>query len=268
MLHRHWGRMAALAVAMTVVAACARDEGETATGDSAALSQTAGGDVAGTMLSPAAVTAFLSTVNQGEIEAGQLAQEKATNAQVRQFAQMMVRDHRQADSAATGGATPSGATAGQPGATAGRPDSAAGHTPGQPAATSQPGSTAGAQGNLATVTADMHSKHQQLMTSLRNTARGRGFDSTYMAAMVTGHQEVLQQLQQMRSGIGNTAGGTTPAAGARTDTGARAATGTTQSAGTPTAGTMQSNVESAVQMVQRHLERAQEIQRALGGNNR
>ncbi len=235
-----------LAMATSVMAACARDEGEVATGDSATLSQTAGGDVAGSMLSPAAVTAFLSTVNQGEIEAGQLAQEKATNAQVRQFAQMMVTDHRQAENQGSG-----------QGATGTQSDSAAR----QPGAATQPGSTAGAQGNLATVTADMHAKHQQLMTTLRNTARGRGFDSTYMAAMVTGHQEVLQQLQQMRSGLSNAAGGATPM-----DTGTRSTTGTTQPAGTPSSGNMQSQVETAVQMVQRHLDRAQEIQRALGGN--
>ena len=260
MLQRHWGRIMMLAMATSVVAACARDEGDVATGDSATLSQTAGGDVAGAMISPAAVTAFLSTVNQGEIEAGQLAQEKATNAQVRQFAQMMVTDHRQAENQASGQTTTptSGSQAGA--AQSGTPQSGTA----QPSGTQPRGTaTTGAQGNLAPVTADMQAKHQQLMTTLRNMARGRGFDSTYMAAMVTGHQEVLQQLQQMRSGISNATGGTTP-----TDTGARGTTGTTQPAGTPSSSTMQSQVESAVQMVQRHLDRAQEIQRSLGGGNR
>jgi putative membrane protein len=189
-----------LAAAVFAVGACAGEDTDAGYDSGAAVSQTAGGDVAGSSTSLAMAAAFLTTVNQGEVEAGQLAQDKATNAQVKQYAQLMVTDHRQAQDQLQGHATADSTAAGQ-------------------------------------ATADLHAKHQQVMQALQSTAKGRAFDSTYVAAMVTGHEDVLQRLQTLRSGAGTAS----------------------------QAGTMQSHVESSVQMVQRHLDRAREIQRSLGG---
>jgi putative membrane protein len=238
MRERQWGRFLMVAAMMFAVAACADDRADDGVyGDTTAMGRTAGGDVAATsMSSPAAVTAFLSTVNQGEIQAGELAGDKATNAQVRQYAQMIVTDHTRLQEELH---------------TEARADSmAAGH-----------------------VVADLHAKHEQLMTTLRNTAKGRGFDSAYVAAMVTGHQDALRQLDQMRSGVGSATTGTS------TDTGMRSGTaygtqrqdtgrpGTTQPAGTTAHGNLQATIESARQVIQRHLERGQELQRTLTGSN-
>ena len=44
-------------------------------------------------LPPSDIAGIVMTVHEGEIEQGQAAAQKATNAQVREFAQMMVTDH-------------------------------------------------------------------------------------------------------------------------------------------------------------------------------
>ena len=244
MLAMHWRPMSVV-VAATLFAAAAcgtgDDAGDTAGADSGAVTS-AGGDIASAP-SPAIVMGFLTTVNRGEIEAGELAEEKATNARVKEYARMMVADHERA--------LKEGGAAGDTAATA---------TPvGQPAV-------------------DAQAKHEQTMNTLRTTAKGRAFDSTYIAMMVTGHQDVLARLEGMK-GTGNSlsatpAGGTAGAAGttSATPAGARPATGnpgavgspgTTQPAGSAVNDPMHTQVQNSIEMVRTHLERAQEIQRSL-----
>src|SRR5687767_12451640 len=135
----HWRPMSVvMAAAVFAVAACGTgdDASDSAGADTGAV-RSAGGDVASAP-SPAIVTGFLTTVNRGEIEAGELAEEKATNARVKEYARMMVADHERAMKEAGSGA-----------------DTAATATPvGQPAV-------------------DAQAKHEQTMNTLRTTAKGR-----------------------------------------------------------------------------------------------
>ena len=256
------GRMGvALTAVIFATAACggADNDADSLGADTGAV-RSASGDVAGAnVTTPAMVMSFLTTVNQDEIEAGRLATDKATNAQVKEYARMIVTDHqrasRMADSAGgTTGAAGTGAagTAGTAG-TAGATDATA--QGGQPAA-------------------DVHAAHQQALQALQNTPKGRGFDSTYIALMITGHQDVLTRLEGMR-GTGSTAAGTAPTGTAAGQTAGAAGTtpagtaGTTQPAGAATQGDpVQTQLQSSIDMVRRHLERAQEIQRTLQGGTR
>ena len=239
----HLGRVGVALAAMIFAVACAGgdDHADSLAGDTGAVNS-ASGDVAGANMAatPAMVMGFLTTVNQGEIEAGQLAQDKATNAQVKEYARMMVTDHRRANQMT---------------------DSAGGTT--NPAA---PAGTAGQGGQPA---ADVHAMHQQAMQTLNNTPKGRGFDSTYIALMVTGHQDVLTRLEGMRGTGGTAAGGTTGTPAGTGNPGAVGSTGTTQSAGAANQGdATQTHLQTSIDMVRRHLERAQEIQRTLQGSGR
>lgn len=257
-----------MGVALTAVifaaAACggADNDADSLGADTGAVSS-ASGDVAGAnVTTPAMVMSFLTTVNQDEIEAGRLATDKATNAQVKEYARMIVTDHqrasRMADSA--GGTTGTAGTTGAAG-TAGTAGTA-----GATGATAQGGQPA----------ADVHAMHQQALQTLQNTPKGRGFDSTYIALMITGHQDVLTRLEGMR-GTGSTAAGTAPTG---TTAGQTAGAAGTTPAGTGTAGTtppagaanqgdpVQTQLQSSIDMVRRHLERAQEIQRTLQGGTR
>jgi putative membrane protein len=198
MLATHWGRLSVL-VAATVFAAAACSTGEDAADAGAdTVTRSAGGDVVSSP-SPAIVMGFLTTVNRGEVEAGELARDKATNARVREYATMMFADHARAlrDAATV-------------------MDSAAFATPvGQPAV-------------------DAQVLHEQAMNTLRTTSKGVAFDSTYMAMMVTGHQDVLARLEGMKG-----AGASDPA---------------------------HIQLQNSIEMVRTHLERAQEIQQSLQGS--
>ena len=236
MVVTHFGRTGmALAAILFGATACGGNDGaaDTAGSDTGAV-QSAGGDVAGSnMASPAMVMAFRATVDQAEIEAGQLAQGKATNAQVKQFARMIVTDHRRAHAMADSASGMAG-TAGT--GTAGTGAAAAG---GQPVA-------------------DLMAMHQQAMTALQNAAKGRVFDSTYVALMIAGHQDVLSRLEGMRGASGSVAGtgaGATAAGGALSGTG-----------GTGAGGQMQ--LESWSETIRTHLARAQELQRTIQGATR
>jgi hypothetical protein len=144
------------------------------------------------------------------------------------------------------------------------------------------GDTAAAATPVGQPAVDAQAKHEQTMNTLRTTAKGRAFDSTYIAMMVTGHQDVLARLEGMK-GAGNspaatpaatpgatpsTTGGTTggTAAGSRPATGnpgAVGSAGTTQAAGSAVNDPMHTHVQNSIDMVRTHLERAQEIQRSL-----
>jgi putative membrane protein len=166
------------------------------------VTASAGGDVA-TSPSPAIVMGYLTTVDKGEVEAGELAQEKATNARVREYAKMMVTDHGRALKEA-----------------ASVVDSAVLAAPvGQPAV-------------------DAQALHEQAMNTLHITSQGAAFDSTYVAMMVSGHQDVLARLEGM------------------------AGTGSSASA-TPPVDPVHIQLQNSIEMVRTHLQRAQEIQQSL-----
>lgn len=117
----------------------------------------------------AGVIEFVTAVDNAEVEAGELARTKATNAEVKNFAQMMVNEHRKhrdqmqrmkssTDSAIT--------------------------------------SPSGAQTSL-------QSMHSQTMSQLQSLS-GAEFDRAYIDNQVSGHQSVLDMLQQLQNRTQNT----------------------------------------------------------------
>lgn len=95
--------------------------------------------------------------------------------------------------------------------------------------------------------------HEQAMNTLRTTASGRTFDSTYIAMMVTGHQDVLARLEGMK-GTGNSASATPATAGT---------TSGTPSAGAAVTDAVHIQLENSIEMVRTHLQRAQEVLQSL-----
>jgi predicted outer membrane protein len=264
-------RHAMIAATLLAATACG-------TGDDTRDTATASGSLSTGAADPVMVAEFVHNVDQHEIQAAQLARTKATNTQVRDYASMMITDHcrslstsvstdtatsdtpagtRSTDTASTGNADCDRAIAGM-GDLSARDTSRA------------PGAAA-----AALVGTDIQAMHQQTMTALRDTPKGAGFDSTYIAAMLDGHRTVLQRLEQL-TGTGGTAtggyaaGSATPGTAGTTDTrtpGSAASTETTQPAGTAhQADATQTQLQMAITMVRNHLERAQDIQRTLQGN--
>lgn len=103
-------RLWALALLPLALAACGGGDEGAAGGDAGAVSETAdtgaaatmpvggdtmamGGAAAGGQLTDANVAAILSVADSGEIRPSQAAQQQAQNAQVREYAQMMVAEH-------------------------------------------------------------------------------------------------------------------------------------------------------------------------------
>ena len=86
-------RKAVLVAAAFAATACAGDAGEgdttTDAGSVSAGNAAAGADA----VDPMMVMNFLRTVDAHEIQAGKVAQDKATSTQVRDYARMMVTDH-------------------------------------------------------------------------------------------------------------------------------------------------------------------------------
>ncbi len=259
--HRYRGH-AMVAATLFAATACAAgdDSRDTAT---ASGSLTTGAD-------PVMVAEFVHSVDQHEIQAAQFARTKATNTQVRDYAQTMITDHCRSVSMSTfpGGAGADTATPPAGANTMGTGNAACDRALASMGDMTSPDTGAAA---AARAGADTQAMHQQSMTALRAAPQGARFDSTFMAAMVNGHQTVLQRLEQM-TGMGGsyTAGSAAPGAagtGGTGNPGAVGSTGTTQTAGSANqTDTTQTNLQNAITMVRSHLERAQEIQRALQGS--
>ena len=97
----------------------------------------------------------MGQANLAEVKLGQLAAQRASNAQVKQFARSMVTDHEKAN-----------------------------------ADLKQVASKMAVQ-----LPANLDAKHQELADRL-STLKGAEFDNEYMKAMVSGHQEVAQELER------------------------------------------------------------------------
>jgi len=166
----HSRLMLALAIAAFTAAACSKRN------DNAIDTTTAAGSVAlpDTTPSPpalptteAGVVDLLKTIDNGEVEAGQLAKTKASNAKVKSFAQSMVNDHstslKKLDRIKIG------------------PDS--GTTTMMP--------------ETSSIVTTLQSKHQELMSRLQSLS-GAEFDRVYMDEMVNAHQQVLDLVHQLQ----------------------------------------------------------------------
>ena len=178
------GSTMALGAMLALGTACggADDSDTNAAGDSAALATTpgmtdsaagmapaaapAGSDLAG--LSEPNVMAMVGLSNAAEIQTSQIAQDKATSAQVKEFARMMVTDHqamqKQADQLAT----------------------QLNVTPEAPQQAQQK------QQNL-----------DQMLQELNSTAKGAEFDGIYMAGQVEAHKQTLTELQAFQNSVQN-----------------------------------------------------------------
>jgi putative membrane protein len=96
-----------------VVAACSQQSDRTNAGDSAAAPAAMAADTgpaAAPAVSDAQIAAIVVAANQVDIDAGQLAASKATNARVKEFARQMVTDHTGVNKAATALVTKLGVT--------------------------------------------------------------------------------------------------------------------------------------------------------------
>lgn len=129
-------------------------------------SQQAGGDVnlpASDRTPDAAIVGILAASNRAEVEQGRLALERARNAEVRRYAQLMVREHT---------------------------------------TMLRDGGTPPAAGEPSTEEANLRAVHQETMTRLRN-ATGAAFDSLYLEAQVEAHQSTLETLRLMQGEAGS-----------------------------------------------------------------
>ena len=111
-------------------------------------------------LAPANIAALVGLTNASEIGAGQLAQDKGTNADVKAYAKMMVTEHqamqKQLDSLAQAKTI----------------------TPEPPPQAEQ-----------------LRQQDSQTMATLNSTAKGAAFDKAYIDAQVQAHQKALNDLQ-------------------------------------------------------------------------
>ena len=120
------------------------------------------GDVAGGW-TDANVVDVLTVANQGEVDYSQIGAEKATNASVKQFAQMMVKDHSAMLDAVKGLATKLNVT---------------------PAANDK--------------VSDLQKENQKDISDL-NAKTGKDFDKEFMEEQVDMHQETLDLLNDLDS---------------------------------------------------------------------
>ena len=179
-IRNHPARVALAVGALFALGACSgRDRGQANTDTAATTTAASGGDVnaGNTAMTPAQELGFVAAVDQAEIEEGRLATTKATNAQVKQFAQRMVTEHTQ-------------------------------HMK-QTGTLEKQMNVDSAQ---ATAPTDLEQMHQQTMDKLRSAQKGTAFDTTYINAQVQAHQTVLQRLQAQINSSGSAPGDTAGAA--------------------------------------------------------
>jgi predicted outer membrane protein len=219
-------------------------------------------------------------MNVAEVETSRIATTKATNPRVKQFAEMMVKDHTGALAKLRGGTDATGGT----GTTGGK------GTPGTSGGTATPGTSGGTATPRGTGTAGMtgdmkmNAKHQQEADRLSKLS-GAEFDREYMKAMVNDHQEAVRFFEQ-HAGPGGQSGrndastnpsGTSAPGSAGSDR--TKAGGSDQKSGGSTSGTpsgtatmsgggtdLSKIAQELLPTVRRHLELAQEIQKELQGS--
>jgi putative membrane protein len=174
-----------ITVALLSSAACGGDANEegAATDTSSAGAATAAGDVgASGTVNPQEAVAFMAAADQSEVQAAQTAAQKATNQDVRQFAQKMQREHSK--------------SAQEIGELAKRLNV-------DVQASTQ-------QGQMVQTLQQMS---QQMSQQLNATPKGPEFDRVYIDGQVQAHQTVLENLQRIASSAGSTGAAPSPTAG-------------------------------------------------------
>jgi len=170
----------ALGAALALAGACGKQDAasDSATvGDSAAAatntaampadSAAMGGAAPGGMTSPNAL-AMIGLSNGAEIQTSQIAEQKATSGDVRDFAKQMIKDHqdmqKEADELAT----------------------KANLTPAPPPQADQ-----------------KRAASDQMVQQLNGAAKGADFDRAYIEGQVQAHQQTLAELQQLQTSVDN-----------------------------------------------------------------
>jgi putative membrane protein len=226
-------RLPAILVAALVLAACGKkDDGAsagattaTSTGTTAAAGPTTAAAPAMAPVSQEDALAFMAASDSGEIATSTIAQKKGTSAEVKSFAQEMIREHRKML---------------QEGAALGKK---LGVTP--------------APGELAMQAKAMGDSMTKMLDS---TKKGADFDRAYIDGQVRAHEATLQHLQHIDQ-MGTT-GGAAAGAGA-TGAAAAGATGAAKSGAAGAATTVQEQARMAIPKVQAHLDKARQIQQKL-----
>jgi putative membrane protein len=157
------GRVVVAGTAVIFLPAC--DRGDRGTVDTAlgALGDTLGavaGRVAGAEYSNAELAGFINTYNDAEIEIGELAQTKATDPQVRDFARRIISEHRALKSEATSTAQRLNLTPTMP-----------------------------------TADENLPEDHQAGMRDLNARARGREWDEAFLEHEIKMHRKVLDEVE-------------------------------------------------------------------------
>ena len=155
------------AVAVALLAACERGAGDKvdsgltkAVEALGAATDSAAGRLAGAEYTNAQLTAFINTYNDAEIEMGQMAQSKATDPEVRTFAQSLVTEHRALKTEVTSTAQRLSVT---------------------PAV----------EGDIENVT----ERHQEAMQALNAKERGKPFDEAFLEHEIRMHKAVLDEIE-------------------------------------------------------------------------
>ena len=175
-------RLFLTAAALAMSAACGGDANEqgaaTDTTGTPTVGAAAGGASASGEVNPTEAVAFMAAVDQSEVQAAQVAVDKATNREVRQFAQMMQREHSRSS-----------------------------HEIGELAKRLNVSLEASAQqGHMVQ---NLQQMSQQMSQQLNSTPKGPEFDRVYIDGQVQAHQTVLENLQRIAGGAA--AGGAAPA---------------------------------------------------------
>jgi putative membrane protein len=160
---------ALLVVASLALAwACGGDANEEgAATDTSDAVGAASGDVGATgTVDPSEAVAFMAAADQNEVQAAQVAVQKATNPEVRQFAQTMQREHTKSA-----------------------------HEIGELAKRMNLDLQASAQ--QSQIVQGLQQLSQQLSQQLNNTPKGPEFDRVYIEGQVQAHQTVLENLQRI-----------------------------------------------------------------------
>jgi predicted outer membrane protein len=185
------------------------------------------------------LAAWLACGNRAEVELGQLAAQKATNPQVRQFAEMMVKQHSQVlqqlrqinpeiELASAQGAQQPGQTARQPGqATEQRLGQQAQQSPGQTQRTA-----GAAEDQLMEIGKQAAERKVELTKTYLQDKQGQQFDMCYIGTQIAAHISMVAELEAM------------------------------QNAGSPE---FQQLVDKASQGAQQHLQQAMQIAQTLEG---
>ena len=118
--------------------------------------------------SDAGVRSLLDAINASEIEASQVAVQKAQNADVKRYAQAMISAHQQ--QAPAGNAAAAGAAGGN---------------------------------SASDLLVPLQDSHRKVMQQLQATATGPAFDRAYINAQIQAHESALQTLERAETAAGD-----------------------------------------------------------------